>query len=65
MKASILVTIEDDTPEEKLIAAGLSREIIRVLYTDAFKRIIDDVKTPGCRSTLYVEVKDNTKEANS
>ncbi len=65
MKASIFITLEDDTPEEKLIAAGMSREIIRVLYMDAFKRIIDDVKTPGCRSTLYVEVKDNTKEVDA
>lgn len=60
MTAKIYITIEDDTPEEQLIAAGGSREKVRDLYYMAFKRLLDGAITPGCKADLRVVVDDAT-----
>lgn len=64
MRAIIHITIEDDTPEEQLIAAGASSEWLRDLYEKAFQNIITTTLSPGGRSDLHVEIEDNTKEAD-
>ena len=61
MRAKIYITIEDDTPEEKLTAAGMSRERLHDLYYIAFRRLLAAAVQPGCRADLRVVV-DDAKE---
>ena len=62
MKAKIYITIEDDTSEEQLIAAGGSREKMREIFHESFQMMLDAVTSPGRRADLRVVVEDNTKD---
>lgn len=61
MRAQIYITIEDDTTEEKLTAAGMSRERLHDLYYNTFRCMLADAAQLGCRADLRVEVDDNHK----
>lgn len=64
MRAKIYITIEDDTTEKQLIAAGGSRESVRDIYHAAFQRLLDAALAPGCRADLRVEVMEGEKNAD-
>lgn len=64
MRAIIQITIEDDTPEEMLLARGMSRGTLREMYEEAMLKIINAITAEGCRASLIVGVGDNTKEAD-
>lgn len=61
MRAKIYITIEDDTTEKQLIAAGGSRESVRDGYHEVFRRLLAASLAPGCRADLCVVV-DDAKE---
>lgn len=62
MQVKIFITISDQTTEEKMTAAGTSREKVRGIYTEAFMSLLNAAIQPGATYDLRVEVTDNTKE---
>ena len=67
MRATIIITIEDDTPEEKLQEEGFTTEGMARLYASGFAEILNEIDDAGGRvkKKLSVVLTDNTKkEAN-
>ena len=63
MRANISIEIEDDTPAEKLRAAGITDQQALALYERAFVQLLNAAtKDNGARYKLLINIVDNTKE---
>ena len=64
MRANIIITIEDDTPEEKLQEAGFTTEGMARLYASGFAEILNAIDDAGGRvkKKMSVVITDNTKK---
>lgn len=62
MKATVTIEITDNTSEEKLNKAGLTRGEMAYHYQRAFSELVRMTLHPGCDAAISCVVTDNTKD---
>lgn len=62
MKIEVNITLTDQSSEEEMITRGVTREKLLAIYTEGFKRLLENIQSKGVKMDLHVSVVDNTKE---